>query len=144
VKKSKGLLCILASALALPQLCAQAIPIELNPAGLIVHATINGHPANLIVDTGAVVTTVNPSFLENNAATETISLNTAAGATNVGVHSASVVVGTQQVTTRVLALDTREVSARAGIQIDGFLGLNVLAHSGRFAIDVQKRTLEFK
>jgi predicted aspartyl protease len=119
------------------------IPLELNPAGLIVHMQINGKDATMIVDTGSTITVLSDRLIKHNPQIKKMSINTPAGPMNAPLKTADLCFGSVLVNNiNVLAVDMTPVSQRAGIQIDGLLGLNVLtSQHGTFQIDLRSQSL---
>jgi predicted aspartyl protease len=133
-----------------PGLCFQGsaaqtttIPLELDPAGLMVHIQINGQDATVMVDTGSAITVLSDRLMKDRPQIRKMSINTPIGAVNAALKMADLSFGPLMVKgVNVLVVDMKPVSRRAGADIDGLLGLNVLtSQQGAFQIDLKARSL---
>jgi len=139
VPKAFAILALLV--LAIPTLAQTILPIELNPAGILVHTKINGVDATLIIDTGAPVTVVSPRFVKGIPVKQKININTGDGLVRATVRSAEIGLASESANVTVVAMPIDNVSERAGTKIDGFLGMNVLGKKGSFRLDLKAKTL---
>jgi predicted aspartyl protease len=119
------------------------IPLELNPAGLMVHIHINGKDATMIVDTGSAITVLSDRLIKDQPQIKKMSINTPTGSVSASLKTADLCFGPVLVkSANVLAMDMKPVSRRAGVEIDGLLGLNVLtSQQGAFQIDLRTQAL---
>jgi predicted aspartyl protease len=118
------------------------IPLDLNPAGLMVHIQINGKDATMLVDTGSAITTLSDRLIKDRPKIKRMSINTPAGVVDALLKTADLRLGAIVMNgVNVLAVDMKPVSQRAGVEIDGLLGLNALTSQGAFQIDLKTQSL---
>jgi len=114
------------------------IPFTLGRSGIgapliLIHVEINGKPATLVVDSGAQLLGVRPSYLEGLPALGHTAIHGVGGVRLASAAWVNISVGT----------DTfHEVAvADAGPAGDGFLGQSVLNHYSKITIDYAAKTI---
>lgn len=143
----------LARLVAVLLLCAMArsqtisVPIEVTsePRAIFVMAEINGHKVRLLLDTGSLVTLADPTrtgMSEHDLnQSVTITAYDAHASHAIPVVQTEVRLGDLKLRVPVLLDSNFNLPRRFG-QIDGLLGMNVLAQFDSFRIDQKGRTLE--
>lgn len=132
---------------AMSQAQTITVPIEVipEPRAIFVMAEINGHKVRLLLDTGSLVTLAHPTRAgmtedDLNQST-TITAYDAHASRTIPVVQTDVRLGNLKLRVPVL-FDYNLNLPRGFGQIDGLLGLNVLAQFDSFRIDQKAHTLE--
>lgn len=118
------------------------LPIEPTTSGIFITATVNGKQAHLLLDTGAVRTTVDNRYAKKAVEIGRVSVNQQNSVQSAPIKEVAVFLGSLKLARwNVLVLDTASASSRAGARIDGFLGLDILGRFRFFQVDAKGRTL---
>jgi len=139
--KSPRLVCILL--LSCPSWTQDSIvlPIEPTTSGIFITATVNGKQAHLLLDTGAARTIVDNRYAKKAIEIDRVSINEQNSVQSSPIKEVEVSLGTLKLARwKAVVLDTASASSRAGIRIDGFLGLDILGRFRFFQVDAKERT----
>ena len=121
---------------------AIVLAIEPTTSGIFVTATVNGKQAHLLLDTGAARTIVDDRYAGKAVEVDRVSVNEPNGVQSAPIKEVEVFLGTLKLARwKAIVLNLSSASSRAGIRIDGFLGLDVLSRFHFFQIDAKEKTL---
>jgi predicted aspartyl protease len=126
--------------------CAQDLPYKEVRRAMLVEVEVNGHRANLLVDTGADHTVLSPEIVGLSDLDLTLGKfsSNAPGLGGEAVVRAVEVKLTSEQKFRVNAsvMKLEMVSQRYGVKIDGLLGQDILSRCGRVSIDYRTKTIQ--
>lgn len=115
---------------------------------ILLDATVNGHFASLLLDTGANNSIVSPQAAGVTAVDLRALQATSAGTRAEGDYiTLEVDLGLAErhwINRRVLVMDLSDASKRMGTRVDGFLGQDILRTFSAVRIDYREHAVEFK
>ena len=118
------------------------LPIEPTTAGIFITVTVNGKQAHLLLDTGAARTIVDNRYAKKAAEIDRVIVNEQGRVQSASIKQVELSLGTLKLAQwKSVVLDTAPASSRAGVRIDGFLGLDILSRFRFFQLDARERTL---
>jgi predicted aspartyl protease len=122
------------------------IPFHTVSGMILLDATVNGHPASLLLDTGAILSpqAAGLAAVQLRVLQQATSAGTGAEGEYVAREVALQLGERRWLDRRVLVMDLGDASKRLGTRIDGFLGEDVLREFSSVRIDFKTRTLELE
>jgi predicted aspartyl protease len=140
--KSPRVVCILLLACSSWAQDSIVLPIEPTTAGIFITVTVNGKQAHLLLDTGAARTIVDNRYATKAAEIDRVIVNEQSRVQSASIKQVELCLGTLKLAGwKSVVLDTASASSRAGVRIDGFLGLDILSRFRFFQLDARERTL---
>ena len=122
-----------------------SVPMDIDGVRIFVVVLVNDKRARLLLDTGAGITLVEPQFAKGTRELQSVFTQQLAGFSQASIRRVSLTLG--ELTLKdvlVGVLDMTDVKKRAGMDMNGLLGEDVLCRFRSVRINFKNKTLELE
>jgi len=122
-----------------------SVPMDIDGVRIFVVVLVNDKRARLLLDTGAGITLVEPQFAEGTRELQSVFTQQLAGFSQASIRRVSLTLGELKLKDVLVGVsDMTDVKKRAGMDMNGLLGEDVLCRFRSVRINFKNKTLELE
>jgi len=121
------------------------VPLNIEGARIFVTVRVNDKTARLLLDTGAGMTLVGPTFAQGTTELQRLNIQQHAGISRASIRQLSITLGELTFKNHVVGvLDMTDMNNRIGTRMDGLLGEDILGRFRSVRINFKDKKLELE